>query len=55
LLAGDSMHEYEELNADPVPVQRSLYEDELSKCAMQYSGERSGLRYEYGELYAGLE
>jgi hypothetical protein len=55
LLDGDSMYEYEELYADALPVQRSLYEDELSKCAMEYSGERSGLVYEYGELYAGLE
>jgi hypothetical protein len=54
-LDGQSVYEYEELYADALSLQRSLYEDELSKCALEYAGERSGLVYEYEELYAGLE
>jgi hypothetical protein len=55
LLDRESMYEYEKLYADALSVQRSLCKDELSKCALEYAGERSGLVYEYEELYAGLE
>jgi hypothetical protein len=41
LLDGESMYEYEELYADALSVQRSLYEDELSKCALEYARRRA--------------
>jgi hypothetical protein len=43
LLDGESMHEYEELQADALLAQRSMheYEDELSKCALEHARRRA--------------
>jgi hypothetical protein len=32
---GESMYEYAELSADPLLAHRSLYEDEVPKCALE--------------------